>query len=123
MRSTRTSMRRAASPVPPLLGLIALLLLAAVPADAQTAATTVRVHGTETWTPVMELALDEVAMLWAGAPRQEKTPPVLVDGAAAPRVGKDATAIKLSGVTSVADLIARARALRDANPQCEARLV
>ncbi|HTO12128.1 MAG TPA: hypothetical protein VMQ51_11190, partial [Candidatus Binatia bacterium] len=107
-----------------LLGLIALVLLAAAPAIAETpAAPTVRIHGTETWTPVMELALDEVALLWTGPPRQDETPPAMVDGASVLRVNKDGAAVRLRDVTTVADLLVQARALRAANPAWETRLV
>src|SRR5438093_2663430 len=105
-----------------LLALVALAMLAATPAIAATP-TTVRVHGTETWTPTMEVALDEVAMRWAGEPRGANTPPTLVDGTSVLRAGREAAAIRLTGVTTVADLVTRARALRDANPQWETRLV
>src|SRR5690349_7227604 len=121
MRCPRRSMRQTARPVLTLLGLLALVVLAVVPANA--GAPTVRIHGTETWTPVMEVALDEVAMLWAGQPRQDKTPPVLVDGASVLRVSLGAAAVRLKGVTNIEDLVARARALREANPQWETRLV
>src|SRR6267142_5447081 len=47
----------------------------------------------------------------------------MVDGASVLRVSKDAAAIRLRGVTTVTDLLARARALRDANPAWDARLV
>ena len=105
-----------------LLALVALAMLAATPAIAATP-TTVRVHGTETWTPTMEVALDEVAMLWTGEPRGTNTPPTLVDGTSVLRAGREAAAIRLTGVTTVADLVTRARALREANPRWETRLV
>src|SRR3954468_7001635 len=106
MRSPREFMRHRARTVLPVLSLIALVILAAVPAMAQSpAAPTVRIHGTETWTPVMELALDEVAMLWTGGPREEKTPPVMVDGASLLRVSKDAAAIRLRGIATVEELL------------------
>ena len=95
-----------------LLALVALAMLAATPAIAATP-TTVRVHGTETWTPTMEVALDEVAMLWTGEPRGANTPPTLVDGTSVLRAGREAAAIRLTGVTTVADLVTRAGALRD----------
>src|ERR1043166_1047855 len=117
LRAERRSMRR-------LLTILAVLLLTAVPAAADSVALpTVRVHGTETWTPVMEVALDEVAMLWAGQPRAEKTPPVIVEGTSLPSAAGDSVTVTVRGVTTVAELLDIARALRAANPQWDTRLV
>lgn len=107
-----------------LLTLLAVLVLTAVPARAASAAPpSVRVHGTATWTPAMEVALDEVAMVWAGQPRKDTTPPVLVDGASLPSAGGDTVAVTVRGVTALDELVATARALRAANPGWETRLV
>ena len=87
------------------LALLVLILLAAVaPATAEVpASATIRIHGTESWTPLMDVALDEVAMLWTGVPRQEKTPPVLVDGTSVLSVSRDSAAIRVSGAASLAN--------------------
>src|SRR6266478_8615255 len=71
----------------------------------------VRVHGSETWAPVLELALDEVHMQWIGEPRRAATPPVLTEGASAEHGGRDSAVVRLAAVTSVTELVARARAL------------
>src|SRR5262245_52519159 len=111
-----------------ILAVVALLLLAAVPALAQTPSKPpkgpeVVVHGSETWTPVMELALDEVAMLWTGPKRKEPTPPALVDGATVISVTRESAAVRLKGVTTQAALIAQAQLLTSTNPGWETRLV
>ena len=121
-------MRQFSHPLFRLLGLIGLVFLTAVPGSAETSAVPsagpmVRVHGSETWAPVLELALDEVHMQWIGEPRRAATPPVLTEGASAEHVGRDSAVVRLAAVTSVTELVARARALRDANPQWQPRLV
>src|SRR2546425_664102 len=124
MVATRRLMRLPVRRVLGILGVVAAVLLAVGPALAETPAPpTVRVHGSETWSPVMELALDELALPRPDGPGQAAASPVLIEGASLVRVNGGTAVIRLTGVTTAADLVTRARALRAANAGWEIRLV
>ena len=117
-------------PRPPLGWLVglALLLVSATAAIAETPAATpaavpVRVHGTEGVTATLDLALDEVVLLRHARPRQAPARPALVEDTALLRLTASSAGIRVTGATSAAELIGRARALSDANPEWEIRLV
>jgi subtilase family serine protease/photosystem II stability/assembly factor-like uncharacterized protein len=115
-------------PTLPIAGFILLAVLGTivprhVGAEPSPAGPVVRVHGGGTWTPGLELALDEVQLIWVGSPRRAATPPVLLDGASVLQVSRDGAVVRLAAVASAAELVARAEALRQANPGWEARLV
>src|SRR2546430_1257032 len=102
--------------------LVTLSLLASSGA-ASAEGPVVPVYGGGKWAPSLELALDEVPLVWTEAPRRTALPPRLVDGTSIRTVSTDLAAIRVDGATNVAELVARAQALRAANPAWDARLV
>ena len=86
-----------------LVAVLTLLLAVAtvhVSAPAEAAGHLVRVPGTETWHPTLEVALDEVALLWKGDSKRSAAPaPTLVPGTKMLRLGRDAAAVRVTGAS------------------------
>ena len=56
------------------LPVVLALLLVALPAAAERPSLPIHVHGGAAWAPAMDLALDEVHLVWTGEPRRAATP-------------------------------------------------